>query len=137
GDTIELQRADLFPDGRSALIVCNPPWLPARPTTAIEHALYDPGSRMLLEYLQGLPAHLEADGEGWLIMSDLAEHLGLRHPAFLSEAIAAAGLPVIGRHDARPTHPKAVDPDDPLPRARRAEVTSLWRLGHARPPSRS
>ncbi len=30
--------------------------------------------------------------------------------------------------DTRPTHPRAADASDPLHAARRAEVTSLWRL---------
>ncbi len=129
GDTITLEQTDLFPNGKSPLIVCNPPWLPARPSTAIENAIYDPQNRMLLGYLQGLATHLEADGEGWLIMSDLAEHLGLRGPDFLPQAIADAGLRIIEQHTARPSHPKAADPTDPLHFARQAEVTSLWRLG--------
>ncbi len=125
---IDLQQADLFPQGKSSLIVCNPPWLPAKPTVAIERAIYDPGSGMLLGFLNGLAGHLEPGGEGWLIMSDLAEHLGLRSREFLLQAIAAAGLRVAGRLDARPAHPKAMDESDPLHMARRAEVTSLWRL---------
>ncbi|MGC8045275.1 hypothetical protein ACP3WJ_24265, partial [Salmonella enterica] len=47
---VELQEADLFPAGRAPLIVCNPPWLPARPSSPIEHAVYDPDSRMLLGF---------------------------------------------------------------------------------------
>ncbi|MGB3290347.1 MAG: class I SAM-dependent methyltransferase [Burkholderiaceae bacterium] len=129
---VQVQKADLFPEGRSPLIVCNPPWLPARPTTPIEHAIYDPGSRMLLGYLNGLADHLEPDGEGWLIMSDLAEHLGLRSPDFLPQAIADAGLRVIDRLETRPRHPKALDASDPLHAARRAEMTSLWRLAAAK-----
>jgi methylase of polypeptide subunit release factors len=125
---VELQRADLFPEGRAHLIVCNPPWLPGKPSSAIEHAIYDPDSRMLKGFLAGLNGHLLEGGEGWLILSDLAEHLGLRTRAQLLEWIAAAGLAVAGRHDIRPTHPKASDPDDPLAQARMAEITSLWRL---------
>lgn len=125
---VDLTEADLFPAGLSPLIVCNPPWLPARPTLPQEQAIYDPDSRMLLGFLAGLRGHLRADGEGWLILSDLAVHLGLRGPGFLAGAIAAAGLQVLGRLDIRPRHPKALDPDDPLYAARRAEVTSLWRL---------
>lgn len=125
---VQTQKADLFPEGRSPLIVCNPPWLPARPTTPIEHAIYDPGSRMLLGYLDGLASHLEPVGEGWLIMSDLAEHLGLRSPDFLPRAIAAAGLRVIDKLETRPRHPKAMDASDPLHAARSAETTALWRL---------
>lgn len=128
---VEIVEADLFPKGRAQLIVCNPPWLPARPSSPLEHAVYDPGSTMLRGFLQGLGAHLSTDGEGWLILSDLAEHLGLRQRAELLGWITAAGLTVIDRHDARPTHPKAADPTDPLHQARAAEVTSLWRLGAA------
>ena len=67
-------------------------------------------------------------GEGWLILSDLAEHLGLRTRAELLEAIEAAALRVVDRTDVRPVHPKASDATDPLHAARAAEVTSLWRL---------
>ena len=126
---VELLEADLFPPGKAGLIVCNPPWLPARPSSPIEYAVYDPDSRMLKGFLAGLAAHLEPGGEGWLIISDLAEHLGLRSREELLGWIAAAGLQVLERRDIRPRHPKASDPDDPLHRARAAEVTSLWRLG--------
>jgi methylase of polypeptide subunit release factors len=125
---VEVQRADLFPPGRAALVVCNPPWLPARPSSPLEHAVYDPESRMLLGFLRGLAAHLVPGGEGWLILSDLAEHLGLRSRAGLLAAFAAAGLRVQDRLDARPVHPRAADATDALHAARRAEVTSLWRL---------
>ena len=127
--SIELIRADLFPPGRAGLVVCNPPWLPARPSSPIEYAMYDPDSRMLRGFLDGLAAHLDVDGEGWLILSDLAEHLGLRTRAQLLEWITAAGLKVLGRKDVRPNHPRASDASDPLHAARSAELTSLWRLG--------
>ena len=125
---VELVQADLFPEGRAALVVCNPPWLPARPSSPLEHGIYDPESRMLVAFLAGLPAHLEAGGEGWLILSDLAEHLGLRSREALLAAFEASGLKVVDRLDARPKHPKARDEADPLHHARKAEVTSLWRL---------
>ncbi|GLW64594.1 methylase [Actinomadura rubrobrunea] len=127
-DRIEVVRADLFPSGRAPLVVCNPPWIPARPTSPLEHAVYDPGSTMLRGFLSGLPSHLTPDGEGWLIISDLAEHLGLRTRAELLDAITGAGLTVVDRLDARPAHPRAADPSDPLHTARAAEITSLWRL---------
>jgi methylase of polypeptide subunit release factors len=125
---IEVVQADLFPPGKAPLVVCNPPWVPGRPSSPIEHAVYDEGSRMLHGFLAGLPAHLAPGGEGWLILSDLAEHLGLRSRAELLEWIAAAGLKVLARNEARPRHPKAADPDDPLHSARSREVTALWRL---------
>lgn len=125
---VDVVEADLFPPGRAPLIVCNPPWLPARAHSPLEHAIYDPDSRMLLGFLNGLTAHLEPNGEGWLILSDLAEHLGLRSRAWLLDAFDAAGLNVVARLDTKPAHPRAADQTDPLHAARAAEVTSLWRL---------
>ncbi|SOE80257.1 Methylase of polypeptide chain release factors [Caballeronia arationis] len=128
GNQVDVIEADLFPDGRAPLVVCNPPWLPARPSSAIEHAIYDPESRMLRGFLDGLAAHLTPGGEGWLILSDFAEHLGLRTRAQLQEWIDAAGLKVDGRLDVKPHHPRAADKTDPLFSARSKETTSLWRL---------
>ena len=128
---VDVVPADLFPAGRAMLVVCNPPWIPARPSSPLEHGIYDQEGRMLLGFLRGLPDHLEPGGEGWLILSDLAEHLGLRSRATLLEAFSAAGLDVVERIDARPKHPKASDSADPLHAARAAEVTSLWRLAIA------
>ena len=125
---VEVLEADLFPPGRASIVVCNPPWLPARPSSPIEHAVYDEGSRMLLGFLAGLAAHLTPHGEGWLILSDFAEHLGLRTRAELLGAIDQAGLTVVGKMDAKPVHSKVADTSDPLHTARAAEVTSLWRL---------
>ena len=128
---VQVVQANLFPEGQASLVVCNPPWLPARPSAPIEYAVYDEGSRMLLGFLDGLAAHLVPGGEGWLILSDLAEHLGLRTRAELLAAIERAGLKVLGRLDARPLHPKALDASDALHAARAGEVTSLWRLAAA------
>lgn len=127
-ERIDVVRADLFPDGRAALVVCNPPWIPARPSSPMELGIYDDDSRMLRGFLAKLPEHLEPGGEGWLILSDIAEHLGLRTRASLLAEFAAAGLHVLGRHDVPPRHPRVADESDPLHRARAAEVTSLWRL---------
>jgi methylase of polypeptide subunit release factors len=121
-------KADLFPEGKAPLIVCNPPWVPARPSSPIEYAVYDPDSQMLKGFISGLAEHLTTGGEGWLILSDLGEHLGLRTRADLLAWIEAGGLKVMGRYDVRPTHAKALDTQDSLYRARAAEVTSLWRL---------
>jgi precorrin-6B methylase 2 len=130
---VQLLQADLFPPGRAPLVVCNPPWLPARPSSPIEHAVYDEGSRMLLGFLSGLAAHLTPGGEGWLILSDFAEHLGLRTRAELLQAFATHGLKVLGNMSAKPNHPKTTDASDPLHAARAAELTTLWRLGAAAP----
>ena len=89
---VDLQQVDLFPQGRAALVVCNPPWIPVRPSSPLERAIYDPESRMLHGFLNALSAHLAPGGEGWLILSDLAEHLGLRSREALLAAFAGAQL---------------------------------------------
>jgi hypothetical protein len=129
---VQLLAADLFPAPphlQAPLIVCNPPWVPARPGAPIERAVYDEDSRMLRGFLAGLAAHLAPGGEGWLVLSDLAERLGLRTRGQLLGWIDAGGLRVLGRADVRPRHAKATDAEDPLHAARAGEITSLWRLG--------
>lgn len=128
GRQIEIVEADLFPAGKAPLIVCNPPWVPGKVAAPIEGAVYDPDSRMLKGFLAGLKDHLTPGGEGWLILSDFAEHLGLRQRGEVLRLIEAAGLKLIQRHDTRPRHGKAMDTSDPLHLARVAEKTSLWRL---------
>jgi SAM-dependent methyltransferase len=127
-ERVDVVQADLFPEGRAALVICNPPWIPARPSSPMENGIYDPESQMLRGFLARLPEHLEPGGEGWLILSDLAEHLGLRTRTSLLEQFEAAGLRVLGRSDVPPRHPRAADKSDPLHIARAAEITSLWRL---------
>jgi len=125
---VGIVKTNLFPEGKAALIVCNPPWLPARPSSSLEHAVYDPDSQMLKGFLSNLKDHLLPKGEGWLILSDLAEHLGLRTRAQLLAWIEDAGLKVIARLDTKPQHQKVFDQTDALYGARSKEITSLWRL---------
>ena len=127
-DRVEVRPADLFPPGRAPLVVCNPPWIPAQPTSRLERAVYDPESRMLRGFLDRLAEHLTPGGEGWLVLSDLAEHLQLRSREQLLTAFATAGLRVVDRIDIAPAHRRTRDVGDPLHVARAAEVTSLWRL---------
>ena len=127
---ITLEQANLFPGGSKTadLIVCNPPWLPAKANAPIEHAIYDPNSMMLKGFLSGVKAHLNDNGEAWLILSDLAEHLGLRSNEELQKWIGDAGLSVVEKLDIAPQHAKSSDQSDPLYAARVKEVTSLYRL---------
>lgn len=125
---VDVVKADLFPAGRADLLVCNPPWLPAKAATSLDRAVYDEGSRMLLGFLAGVSSHLNPGGQAWLIVSDLAELLGLRSRQMLLDAIDKAGLEVAGKTDIRPAHPKMLEVTDPLHAARQQELTSLWRL---------
>ena len=132
---VQILQAHLFPDAamhpKAHLIVCNPPWLPAPVGSALEGAVYDEGSQMLRGFLAGAAARLHKGGEAWLILSDLAERLGLRSRDELTQAISASGLKVIERIDTQPHHPKTQDQSDPLHAARSREITSLWRLAAA------
>lgn len=128
---IELAGPALYPEGRADLVVCNPPWLPSRPTSVLERGVYDPHSAMLHAFLGDLISHLAPGGQGWLILSDLAEHLGLRSRRDLLAVIEGAGLRVLGTSDTSARHPRARDAADPLHAARAAETTSLWRLAAA------
>ena len=127
---VQLQQADLYPTDAplANLIVCNPPWLPAKPSSSLEYAVYDAKSEMLRGVLQGAKQHLAEQGELWLIMSDLAEHLQLRTRDELLGLFADAGLAVKYRLDTQPKHGRSQDGTDPLHVARSAEVTSLWCL---------
>ncbi len=126
---VQCVMGDVFPQGQAPLIVCNPPWLPGKATSLLEHAIYDPDSQMLRRFLAGVSDHLTPGGEAWLVLSDLAEHLQLRSRQQLLQWIDEGGLQVLGREDIRPRHPKALDPSDALHAARSQELTSLWRLG--------
>ena len=128
--SVELQQADLFPTQQplANLIICNPPWLPAKPSSPLEYAVYDAKSAMLRSFLQGAGKHLAPQGEVWLILSDLAEHLQLRTHEELLGWFAEAGLTVKYRLDTQPKHGRSQDESDPLYAARSAEVTSLWCL---------
>ncbi len=127
---VQLQQVDLFPlDAPLAnIIVCNPPWIPAKPTSALEYSVYDANSAMLKGFLQGAKQYLAKQGEIWLILSDLAEHLQLRSREELLAWIADAGLTVKYRLDTQPKHNRSQDETDPLYAARSAEITSLWCL---------
>lgn len=130
---VRLCDGDLFPSMKEApspadLIVCNPPWIPATPTSPVEAAVYDPDSRMLQRFLAGAAERLTTQGEAWLILSDIAEHLGLRSRDELLGWIQDSRLVVVDRLDTRPRHPKTRNNTDALHKARSQEITSLWRL---------
>lgn len=114
----EVVDTDLFPPGRADLIVCNPPWIPARPLTVLDRSVYDDDSQMLRAFLARVRDHLAPGGEVWLLLSDLAEQLDLRSRSELLGMIRAGGLRVAGRVDITPRHRRARD----------RETTSLWQL---------
>lgn len=142
GEKIDVVEADLWPAGAkngagADVVVFNPPWLPGKPTSDLEVGIYDVESDVLRRFLATLADNLNDDGEGWLVLSDLAEHLGLRSRAELEQWIADGGLQVLDRVDISPHHPKVDQAKvehgkhhaNPLQAARAQETVSLWRLG--------
>ncbi|MHB8873124.1 MAG: 50S ribosomal protein L11 methyltransferase [Myxococcaceae bacterium] len=132
----EAQERSLFPEGAAELVISNPPWIPEPPKNRVDRAVFDPDSAFLDGFLSGLPAHLPPGGEGWLLLSNLAELLGLRSPGFLSERLARSALEVKWTRSTAARHPKAHDRQDALHAARSAEVTTLYCLAPATPPGR-
>jgi SAM-dependent methyltransferase len=127
-DRVEIVQADLFPGGRADLILANPPWIPAQPLGMLDRAVYDPSGTVLDRIVAALPERLTPGGEGWIVISDLAERLGLRPAGWLETLAARAGLLLDGVLETRPTHSRTLDASDPLHEARAAEITRLYRL---------
>ncbi|WP_433289913.1 methyltransferase [Pseudonocardia sp. CA-142604] len=122
-------RHDLFPAGRADLVVCNPPWVPGTPTSALDAGVFDRGNAMLAGFLRQLPDHLTSHGEGWLLLSDLPEQLGLRDPDLLRRSATAAGLVIRGRRAATSATRTTTRRPDPLAAIRSRETISLWTFG--------
>jgi SAM-dependent methyltransferase len=127
-DRVEVQEADLFPPGEADLVVANPPWVPATPHTPLDRAVYDPGGEVVARLVAGLDSHVRPGGEAWIVISDLAERLGLRPHGHLAALAAAAGWSAEPAFSTTAEHPRAKDAADPLHAARSAELTTLWRL---------
>ncbi|MBS1148656.1 MAG: Protein-N(5)-glutamine methyltransferase PrmC, partial [Myxococcaceae bacterium] len=101
----EAREESLFPPGRADLVVANPPWIPEPPKNRLDRAVFDENSAFLDGFLAGLAGHLGPGGEGWLLMSNLAELLGLRAPGSLAARFDAAGLQVSWTKSTQAQHP--------------------------------
>ena len=81
---VEVRRADLFPKARrSWWYAIRPGCPPSRPRRS--NIPSSPDGRMLRGFLAAVAEHLAPGREAWLVLSDLAEHLGLRSRAALLE----------------------------------------------------
>jgi hypothetical protein len=104
--------------------VANPPWLPGVTRTPIERAIFDPKSEILERYLAGLSQRLGETAEGWLILSDLAERLGLRTNDEVEERARRHGLLLRWTRSCQSsTSPRAGS--DPISIARSEELVIL------------
>ena len=108
---VRVEHRDLYPEGTADRVLFNPPWLPGKPRTPLERGIFDPEGALLARFFEGLGSHLSANGEGWLVLGDLAERLGLR-PADHVERLAAEHGFYIGWVSTRPA-PRQGRPDEP------------------------
>lgn len=127
-DRFSVEQRPLFPDAVADLIVCNPPWIPEAPKNRFDRAVFDEGDAFITGFLDGVGAHLTQKGRALLIISNLAELLGLRPRGWLEARFEAAGLDVATTASLAAKHGKAKDPRDPLHAARSAEITTLYEL---------
>jgi methylase of polypeptide subunit release factors len=127
-ERVDVRESDLLPVGRADVVVANPPWVPSPAYGPLDRAVYDPSGTLLERIVSGLPAALAPGGEAWIVLSDLAERLGLRPAGHVEALAAAAGLRVSDVLETAPAHPRSRDVSDPLHAARSAERTRLYRL---------
>jgi len=137
---VQLIQTDLFPaDGSKAdLIVSNPPWIPGRTDSWLDRAIFDDNDLSFLRrFLLNVKTHLKSkqNSEVWLLLSNLAELLGLRSRNDLMEMIDAGSLQVVDVYHTKPKHPKTSKSrhsyrgeHEEIAAARAAEITSLYRL---------
>jgi methylase of polypeptide subunit release factors len=130
-DRFTVEERSLFPQGKADLIVFNPPWVPEPPKNRVDRSVFDEGGKVLEGFLAGLKDHLEKRGRGVLILSNLAELLGLRLPGELEDAFRKHGLECTRRIEQPAKHGKAKDKGDALYAARSKEVTTLYVLERA------
>ncbi len=78
----------LRPGERFDLIIANPPLLPGKQIGPLAVALFDPGLKATLDFLDSLPARLTPGGRCFLLTSDVLERYG--HD--VSKVCAAKGL---------------------------------------------
>jgi len=63
-------------DEKFDLIIANPPLLPGSPKGELEAAVYDPGLRATIEFVEVLPDHLAKNGRCYLLTSDVFDQYG-------------------------------------------------------------
>jgi hypothetical protein len=108
------RQAEIFPPGQAPACRLQSALASRAGRHRARAAVYDPDSRMLQGFLAGLASHLSTARRGWLILSDLAEHLGLRSRDELLAAFARAGSRWPGVSTPSPTfHGRASDRNDP------------------------
>lgn len=99
-ETVEVRGpADLFGSVEGELfdvILFNAPWIQGDPQTLYDAANYDPGYRVVTEFLRAAPRHLSPDGAILLQYSDVSQRRGEGSLEHLESVLAESGLRVAG-----------------------------------------
>jgi tRNA1(Val) A37 N6-methylase TrmN6 len=125
---VNLIKCNLFSHQKVDLLVCNPPWIPGRPTSLLELGIFDENSAMTRQFLHQAAQHVSPEGEVWLVNSSFPESLGLRKSGAIEEWGKEGGLEVIELHEISPEHPKSQSSQGLLARLRAQEKVQLWRF---------
>lgn len=125
------------------LIICNPPWIPGDEPDAslLDRAVYDTNGFLPL-FLHTAQDYLRDDvSEVWLVLSDLAERLGLREEGDVERMARDGNLEIVHVSCTAPRHPKARgkkksrdNEHDKVAAARSLEVTKLYRMRRRKTP---
>ena len=96
---VHLINTDLFPTEQSLLydvILFNPPWLPGDAMTQLDKAVYDTCDQSILRnFLMNAHKYIRADGQVYLMISNLGMLLGLFQEQNLHQMFDDGGLKVI------------------------------------------
>lgn len=126
GQRFRAVEADLFPEGeRADCVAFNAPWVPEAPRTRLDRGVFDEDGATLRRFITGVPNHLSEGGVAALLISDLAERLGLRGPGDIEHMVAQSGMQVLSTTDTPAAHGRARDISDPLHEARASERIKL------------
>lgn len=125
-----------------SVAVCNPPWLPGAPASVLETAVYDAENGMLCEFLRtcSVGGFLAPDADVFVVMSGLAEDVGLRPRGWLEVLFQNNGFEVVGKESkarrsaehrhkskSRKRDPRKAEPAS-VEDARANEEVTLWHL---------
>jgi methylase of polypeptide subunit release factors len=102
----EIVLADLFPPTtaeektrRADLVLFNPPWIPGDAETWLDKAVYDPDQNLLRRFLLQVQHHVNDDGQGYLLLSNLGIVLRIFQESDLYEMFREGNLELVAVHE--------------------------------------
>ena len=125
------------PHGKYDVIVFNPPWIPlsVRSRASLDSAIFDERHDTLRRFLRDVNKHLSPGGTVFLIVSDLAERLGLDAPDAVKQMIASTpDFAIVSTH-VTPSYKTAEANASPLEKVRAEEKMIVFTIRSTAPSS--